>query len=102
MRRGHSIDYSTVKGLKRRLACHKRRMTYWSGNPSFTGFGPTGKKLMGGYMDDQYSLACEDAMSIAGLLERKGESVTVVDVRATFRGRWNNPDAPEVLLYPQP
>lgn len=90
----------SVRRLVRRLGVHRRRMRYWSGLPSFTGFGPTGKSLQAGHMDMKYEEACEDAMSIAQALEDAGHPVTVVDIKATFAALWSNPTAPEVLLYP--
>lgn len=89
-----------VKQLIRRLGVHRRRMRYWSGLPSFTNFGPTGKSLQAGHMDMKYDEACEDAMSIAQELEALGVLVTVVDIKATFAARWSKRDAPEVILYP--
>lgn len=91
---------ANCQNLRRRLGVHRRRMRYWSGLPSFTGFGPTGESLQAGYMDMKYDEACEDAMSIAQALEAAGTLVKVVDIKATFAARWSNPKAPEVLLYP--
>lgn len=90
-----------VTRLRRRLACHKRRMRYWSGLPSFSGFGPTGKSLQSGLMGINYDEACEDAMSIAWELERIGERVEVVDIKATFGARFSNPNAESVMLWPK-
>lgn len=93
---------SLIAGLKRRLAVHRRRMRYWSGVPSLTGFGPSGRSLMRGQMSANYESASEDAMAIAQVLERLGEKVEVVDVRETFRIRFasKNPRAPAVLIWP--
>lgn len=84
--------------LKRRLAAHRRRLRYWSGLPSFTGFGPSTKNM--GRMQEQYEMSKDDAHSIASELAKLGCHVQVVDPKRTFQNRYNNPQAPEVLVYP--
>lgn len=86
--------------LKRRLGAHRRSLRYWSGNPSFTGYGPHGKKLTSGNMSARYELAEENAHSIASELAKLGVSVRVVDPKRTFKARYNDPKHPEVLIYP--
>ncbi len=51
-------------------------------------------------MDMEYEIAACDARSIAQELSRLGVNERVVDVRETFRRRWTNPKAPEVLIWP--
>lgn len=97
---GSTEQLHALSRLRRRLAAHKRRMRYWSGLPSFSGFGPSSQKLKRGYMSQQYELACCDALSIAQEIEKQGASARVVDLRETFRARFTNPKSPEVLLWP--
>jgi hypothetical protein len=93
-------DVATISHLKRRLAVHRRRLRYWSGVPSLSGYGPTGANLSSGYMSEQYEIAASDATSIAAELDALGVKVQVVDIAATFRDRWDNPNAPERLMWP--
>lgn len=90
-----------LKYYRCRLAIHKRTMRYWSGLPDFSGFGPTGKNLRSGHMALQYERACCDAESIAHELAKLGEKVEVVDIKRTFKVRWNDPSHPPILLYPR-
>jgi len=87
--------------FKRRLACAKRRLRYWSGNPSFSAYRPTGKSLQRAEMSGKYELAVNDCHSLAGHLDDLGVKVRVVDVRRTFQCRWTNPKHPEVLIWPE-
>lgn len=89
-----------IKYYRQRLRAHRWRLRYWSGNPSFTGFGPTGKKLK--QQDEHYELARCDAESICRILESLGDKPRVVDLRRTFQARFHNPKAPEVLIWPKP
>jgi hypothetical protein len=93
--------FKRIAYYKRRLGYHRRRLNYWSGNPSFTGYGPTGRKLNTSQMQEQYELAKCDAHSIASELERLGVKVRVVDPRRTFQMRYHNPKAPEALIFPK-
>lgn len=86
---------------KKRLAAHRRRLKYWSGNPSLSGYGPTGKQLTSSHIEEQYELAQCDALSIASELDRLGVKVRLVDVRRTFQRRFKNPSAPEALIWPK-
>lgn len=90
----------TIAELKRRLGAHRRRLRYWSGLPSVTNYGPTGKKLSSGYMGEQYELAACDARAIAQELSDCGVEVKVIDILETFRARYHNPKADEKLIWP--
>lgn len=96
----HPICSALVARLKRRLATHRRRLRYWSGLPSLTGYGPTGRKLSSGYMGEKYELAACDARSIAEQLSAAGVEVKVIDILETFRARYYDPKAAERLIWP--
>ena len=95
------VKEDEVKRLKRRLGHHRRRLNYWSGNPSVSGYGPTGKNLQSERMDEKYEIACHDAISIAEMLASLGCNVEVVDVRETFRHKYFNKKATDVLMWPK-
>lgn len=83
--------------LVRRLGVHCRRMRYWANLPGR--YGPTGKMLR--RREEFYELAKDDAHSIASEIHKlTGTAPRVVDPLRTFQCRWNNPTAPEVLIYP--
>lgn len=86
-----------IRYLKGRLAAHKRRMRFWANLPSFTGFGPSRRRLH--EADEKYELACDDAASVAKeLSELTGKEVRVLDVKKTFQNKWMNPKGVEVYL----
>jgi hypothetical protein len=90
-----------IKYYRRRLQAHRWRLRYWSGLPSFSGFGPSGKSCKTSIMDENYELAMCDARSICQILESLGDRPRVVDVRATFRNRFYNTKADEILIWPR-
>lgn len=97
---GAMIEKCDIKYYRRRLRAHRWRLNYWSGKPSFSGFGPSGKNCQKGAMDENYELAMCDARSICQILESLGDKPRVVDPKRTFQARFHNPNAPQVLVWP--
>lgn len=74
---------------KRRYANARRRARFWSGNPSLSNFGPTGRNLTTGRMDEKYELAMCDCDSWEQTIGRlTGKEVSHYDPKQAFRRRF--------------
>lgn len=75
--------------LRRRYGNARRRARFWSGRPSLSGRGPTGRNLTTGRMDEKYELAmCDCQAWEVELSELTGRAVEHYDPRAAFRARF--------------
>lgn len=77
----------TLSNLRKLLKNAKRRLRYWSGIPSFTGFGfSTSGKTGSMESDMQYELAYCDCVGLADQIEGlTGHRPKVSDVREDFQ-----------------
>lgn len=89
-----------IAKLQRSLVNAKRRMRFWSGMASFSSRSP--KQLNSSEMERHYGMAVWSARSLAEMLALKHNiHVKVIDVKETYRARYFNKNAPEVLVYPK-
>jgi acyl carrier protein len=74
---------------KRRYANARKRARFWSGNPSWSNFGPTGKNLTTCRMDEKYELAMYDCHSWEDRIgQLTGKELKHYDPKQEFRSRF--------------
>ena len=87
---------ANLKRLKRLLAAARRRAKYWSGVPSFRGFGfAGGVRSRGDHPDLEYETALDDCEAVASDIEQlTGKKPKVTDYRQDFRDKWSEMQYP--------
>lgn len=78
--------------LKRRLASARRRVAYWSGRPSFRGFGfnPNSRRARVGGCHVEYETALDDVYSLANELKQlTGRDYATTDLKAQFASKFS-------------
>jgi formylglycine-generating enzyme required for sulfatase activity len=75
-----------IQRYRNKLKRAKRRLVYWSGNPSFNNFGFVPGRRSRKDNTLEYEIAWNDVNSLADRLEQlTGKRPKVVDVRAEWR-----------------
>lgn len=82
-----------IRDLKQRLANARRRVAYWSGRPSFRGFGfrPNGRKATTGGHALEYEMALDDVKSLAEDLSKlTGKTYAITDLQYEFNVKFSS------------
>ncbi|MFH5806855.1 hypothetical protein [Alienimonas sp. DA493] len=75
-----------VAYLRRRLGLARKRMRYWSGCPSFSGFGYNPGKVSNNEAECEYEMALCDAYALANQIgEQTGACPRVRDIKNESR-----------------